>query len=153
MIHQTGEQLTALFTSPAGAITAILTLAVTVVGLLVFGCGISFTLPALVAGVASIVPVEFAGIGAGALNCARQVGALLGVAVLGVVLTLTERSMWSRSCLLASLPSGISCAVLMSFCRLSCSREGLVLVPRKAPRKAVIGVTTAAISPQDIRIS
>lgn len=63
-----------------------LALAATVVGLLLFGFGVSFALPALVAGMASSVPPEFAGIGAGALNSARQVGASLGVAVLGVVL-------------------------------------------------------------------
>jgi len=67
-----------------------LALAATVVGLLVFGFGVSFALPALVAGVASTVPPEFAGIGAGALNSARQVGASLGVAVLGVVLSLAS---------------------------------------------------------------
>jgi DHA2 family methylenomycin A resistance protein-like MFS transporter len=64
--------------------------AATVIGLLVFGSGISFTLPALVAGVAGTVPPELAGIGAGTLNSARQVGASLGVAVLGVVLSLAS---------------------------------------------------------------
>jgi len=58
----------------------------TLVGLLTFGFGVSFALPALVAGMANGVPMEFAGIGAGALNSARQVGASLGVAVLGMVL-------------------------------------------------------------------
>ncbi|MGV9940171.1 MFS transporter [Streptomyces sp. NPDC003401] len=67
-----------------------LALAATVVGLLAFGFGVSFALPALVAGMASSVPTELAGIGAGALNSARQVGASLGVAVLGVVLDLSS---------------------------------------------------------------
>ncbi|GAA2514139.1 MFS transporter [Winogradskya humida] len=77
-----GALIQAPFTGDSG-----LALAATVVGLLVFGFGISFALPALVAGVASTVPTEFAGIGAGTLNSARQVGASLGVAVLGVVLS------------------------------------------------------------------
>ncbi|GLW70826.1 MFS transporter [Kitasatospora phosalacinea] len=64
-------------------------LAATVLGLLAFGSGVSFALPALVAGMASTVPAEFAGTGAGVLNSARQVGASLGVAVLGVVLGLS----------------------------------------------------------------
>ncbi|MGW3207922.1 MFS transporter [Streptomyces sp. NPDC001135] len=64
--------------------------AATVVGLLAFGFGVSFALPALVAGMASSVPPELAGIGAGALNSARQVGASLGVAVLGAVLDLSS---------------------------------------------------------------
>ncbi|GGV51548.1 MFS transporter [Streptomyces spectabilis] len=67
-----------------------LALGVTVVGLLAFGFGVSFALPALVAGMASSVPPDLAGIGAGALNSARQVGALLGVAVLGVALNLSS---------------------------------------------------------------
>ncbi|WP_030620743.1 MFS transporter [Streptomyces achromogenes] len=67
-----------------------LALTATVVGLLAFGFGVSFALPALVAGMASSVPPELAGIGAGALNSARQAGALLGVAVLGVVLNLSS---------------------------------------------------------------
>ncbi|MFI6035388.1 MFS transporter [Streptomyces sp. NPDC051315] len=66
-----------------------LALTATVVGLLAFGFGVSFALPALVAGMASSVPTELAGIGAGALNSARQVGASLGVAVLGVILNLS----------------------------------------------------------------
>jgi DHA2 family methylenomycin A resistance protein-like MFS transporter len=65
-------------------------LAATLVGLLAFGFGVSFALPALVAGVAGTVPTELAGIGAGALNSARQVGAALGVAVLGVTLNLAS---------------------------------------------------------------
>jgi DHA2 family methylenomycin A resistance protein-like MFS transporter len=65
-------------------------LGATVVGLFAFGFGVSFALPALVAGMASSVPPELAGIGAGALNSARQVGAVLGVAVLGVVLNLSS---------------------------------------------------------------
>lgn len=67
-----------------------LALTATVVGLLAFGFGVSFALPALVAGMASSVPTELAGIGAGALNSARQVGASLGVAVLGVILNLSS---------------------------------------------------------------
>ncbi|MEV3859276.1 MFS transporter [Streptomyces sp. NPDC050095] len=67
-----------------------LALTATIVGLFAFGCGVSFALPALVAGMASSVPPEFAGIGAGALNSARQVGASLGVAALGVILGLAS---------------------------------------------------------------
>ncbi|MFJ4678045.1 MULTISPECIES: MFS transporter [Kitasatospora] len=69
-----------------------LALVATVVGLLAFGFGVSFALPALVAGMASTVPAEFAGMGAGVLNSARQVGASLGVAVLGVILNLSSSS-------------------------------------------------------------
>ncbi|MEV4636515.1 MFS transporter [Actinoplanes sp. NPDC049548] len=91
-----GALVQAPFTGDSGA-----ALAATIVGLLVFGCGVSFALPALVAGVASTVPAEFAGIGAGALNSARQVGASLGVAVLGVILSLaSSTAAGTRSALL-----------------------------------------------------
>ncbi|GAA3289198.1 MFS transporter [Streptomyces cinereospinus] len=80
-----GALLQAPFTGNSGV-----DLAVTVVGLLAFGFGISFALPALVAGMASSIPTDLAGIGAGALNSARQVGASLGVAALGVILNLAS---------------------------------------------------------------
>jgi DHA2 family methylenomycin A resistance protein-like MFS transporter len=56
------------------------------IGLLLLGFGISFAMPSLVVGVMSSVPRELSGIGSGALNSARQTGAVLGVAVLGVLL-------------------------------------------------------------------
>ncbi|GLW56932.1 MFS transporter [Kitasatospora phosalacinea] len=80
----TGALVQAPFTGDSAA-----ALAATVLGLLAFGFGVSFALPALVAGMAATVPAELAGTGAGVLNSARQVGASLGVAVLGVVLGLS----------------------------------------------------------------
>ncbi|GAA2086142.1 MFS transporter [Kitasatospora saccharophila] len=82
-----GALLQALFTGDSAAAPA-----ATAAGLLAFGFGVSFALPSLVAGMASAVPAEFAGLGAGVLNSARQVGASLGVAVLGVVLGLSPSS-------------------------------------------------------------
>ena len=55
----------------------------TAVGLLVFGFGVSFAIPSLVTTLVSSVPKEQAGIASGALNSARQTGAVAGVAVLG----------------------------------------------------------------------
>ena len=60
-------------------------LVVSLAGLLVLGFGVSFAIPSLVTAVVGAVPAEFAGIGAGALNSARQTGAVLGVAVLGTL--------------------------------------------------------------------
>ncbi|MFJ8309630.1 MULTISPECIES: MFS transporter [unclassified Streptomyces] len=57
--------------------------ALTAVGLLVFGFGVSFAIPSLVTTLVSAVPKEQAGIASGALNSARQTGAVVGVAVLG----------------------------------------------------------------------
>lgn len=76
----------------AGAGTLLLVLAearagdaMTVVGLLLVGFGVSFTLPSLMAAVMSAVPKEQAGAVSGALNSSRQLGATLGVAVLGAI--------------------------------------------------------------------
>lgn len=55
-------------------------------GLLLLGFGISFAMPSLITAVIGSVPKHHAGIGGGALNAARQSGAVLGVAVLGVVI-------------------------------------------------------------------
>ena len=60
-------------------------LVVSLAGLLVLGFGVSFAIPSLLTAVVGSVPAELAGIGAGALNSARQTGAVLGVAVLGTL--------------------------------------------------------------------
>jgi DHA2 family methylenomycin A resistance protein-like MFS transporter len=54
-------------------------------GLALLGLGLSCCLPALVAGVLSAAPQGLAGTAGGLLNAARQVGATLGVAVMGAV--------------------------------------------------------------------
>ncbi|MFI6326477.1 MFS transporter [Nonomuraea sp. NPDC050556] len=51
--------------------------------LLVMGFGLSFCLPALVAGTVAAAPPGTAGTAGGVLNAARQTGATLGVALLG----------------------------------------------------------------------
>ncbi|WP_027088040.1 MFS transporter [Cohnella panacarvi] len=59
----------------------------TFVGLLLCGFGVSFTLPSLVAAVISSVPKEQAGAASGALNSSRQLGATLGVAIYGAIVS------------------------------------------------------------------
>ncbi|WP_405145724.1 MFS transporter [Sphaerisporangium sp. NBC_01403] len=54
-------------------------------GLALMGFGLSCCLPALVADVVSAAPAGLAGTAGGLLNAVRQVGATLGVAVMGVV--------------------------------------------------------------------
>jgi DHA2 family methylenomycin A resistance protein-like MFS transporter len=53
------------------------------VGLLMTGFGVSYALPALVAAMVSVAPAGTAGTVGGLLNAVRQVGATLGVAVMG----------------------------------------------------------------------
>ncbi|MGG1552872.1 MFS transporter [Paenibacillus ferrarius] len=59
----------------------------TLVGLLLIGFGVSLTVPALMAAVISAVPKEQTGAASGALNSSRQLGATLGVAILGAMLS------------------------------------------------------------------
>ncbi|TMR97678.1 MFS transporter [Nonomuraea basaltis] len=53
------------------------------VGLLMTGFGVSYALPALVAALVSVAPAGTAGAVGGLLNAVRQIGATLGVAVMG----------------------------------------------------------------------
>jgi DHA2 family methylenomycin A resistance protein-like MFS transporter len=64
----------------AGARTPYLVL---VVPLVAAGFGMSFSMPAVTSAVVDAAPAERAGLAAGAINAARQVGGVLGVAVLG----------------------------------------------------------------------
>ncbi|MFE9250220.1 MFS transporter [Streptomyces sp. NPDC007088] len=61
-------------------------LATTCAGLLVMGFGVSFAIPPLMTAVVGSVAREQSGIASGALNSARQTGAVLGVSVLGAVI-------------------------------------------------------------------
>ncbi|MFJ8954983.1 MFS transporter [Streptomyces sp. NPDC102381] len=56
------------------------------IGLLVLGFGVSFAIPPLMTAIVGSVAKEQSGIASGALNSARQTGAVLGVAVLGAVI-------------------------------------------------------------------
>ncbi|MEC0242350.1 MFS transporter [Paenibacillus dokdonensis] len=60
---------------------------ITLVGLLLIGFGVSFTIPSLMTAVISSVPKEQTGAISGALNSSRQLGATLGVAILGTLLS------------------------------------------------------------------
>jgi DHA2 family methylenomycin A resistance protein-like MFS transporter len=84
-------------------------------GLLVFGFGVSFAIPSLVVSVVSSTPKEQAGVGSGALNSARQTGAVIGVAVLGSVLhSAGSAAHGSRTALIvaaAALTAGLLLAI------------------------------------------
>ncbi|MBP1975717.1 DHA2 family methylenomycin A resistance protein-like MFS transporter [Cohnella thailandensis] len=56
-------------------------------GLLLIGFGVSLTIPSLMAAVLASVPKEQTGTASGALNASRQLGATLGVAILGSILS------------------------------------------------------------------
>ncbi|MEU4546986.1 MFS transporter [Nonomuraea dietziae] len=73
------------------------------VGLLMTGFGVSYALPALVAALVSVAPAGTAGAVGGLLNAVRQVGATLGVAVMGAAVA--AGTGW------ALLVSAVVCAV------------------------------------------
>ncbi|MST33686.1 MFS transporter [Acidimicrobiaceae bacterium USS-CC1] len=60
---------------------------VLIVPFLAVGLGMSFTMPAATAAVMEAAPTERAGLASGTLNAARQVGGVLGVALLGTLVT------------------------------------------------------------------
>jgi DHA2 family methylenomycin A resistance protein-like MFS transporter len=55
-------------------------------GLVLLGLGMAATMPSMTAAVMLAAPREFAGIASGVLNAARQVGGVLGVALLGTLI-------------------------------------------------------------------
>ncbi|PRY33991.1 MFS transporter [Umezawaea tangerina] len=61
-------------------------------GLALLGFGVSFAIPSLMTAVLGAVPKDLAGVGGGAVNAARQTGAVLGVAVLGTLLPAGPRT-------------------------------------------------------------
>jgi DHA2 family methylenomycin A resistance protein-like MFS transporter len=111
-----GAAIQALFTGNSG-----IDLAATVVGLLALGFGVSFAIPSLITAIMSSVPKELTGIGGGALNSARQTGAVLGVAVLGAVLGASRTNATGTSIALAV------CAALLAL--------GAVVVYTALPRR------------------
>lgn len=83
--------------------------------LVVMGFGLSFVLPALMAGMVNAAPAGTAGTAGGVLNASRQVGATLGVAVLGVV---------GRPLLVAAVLTALTCA-----CYALAARRARIPVP------------------------
>lgn len=82
----TGFFLAALGTLIQAWVSADTSYAVTFIGLLFLGFGVSLAIPSLVTIVMSTAPKELAGTASGALNSSRQLGAVIGVALLGTIL-------------------------------------------------------------------
>lgn len=101
----TGVLVQSLFTS--GSTVAVV---MTCTGLLILGFGVSFAIPSLMTAVVGAVPKEQSGIASGAMNSARQTGAVLGVAVLGAVsgsgATVAEGTRWALVVAGAALLAG-----------------------------------------------
>lgn len=61
--------------------------------LIAIGFGIVFTMPAATTAAIHSAPRDKAGIASGALNASRQIGSLLGVAVFGTIINLSQHFM------------------------------------------------------------
>ncbi|MFG1638807.1 MFS transporter [Amycolatopsis sp. NPDC049252] len=73
----------------AGTLLQAFAPALSVPALALLGFGVSLAIPSLLTAVIGSAPPELAGIAGGALNASRQTGAVLGVAILGSLLTVT----------------------------------------------------------------
>jgi MFS transporter, DHA2 family, methylenomycin A resistance protein len=60
----------------------------TLAGLGLFGIAMGFIMPAMTAGVLASAPVSMSGLASGILNCSRQVGGTVGVALMGTFMEL-----------------------------------------------------------------
>lgn len=87
----------------------------TMIGLFLLGIGISFTIPALMAAVISSVPTDQVGAISGALNSSRQLGATLGVAILGAILSSRGTLLTGMNAALIVTASIFVCGSLLSF--------------------------------------
>ncbi|MFJ8896389.1 MFS transporter [Leifsonia sp. NPDC102414] len=93
-------------------IAAGLPLVVFALGLAVTGFGISFALPALVSAVLGAVPADTAGNASGLLNAVRQMGATMGVAVMGATLATPPLAVGGASAIfIAAALAAVGCIV------------------------------------------
>jgi DHA2 family methylenomycin A resistance protein-like MFS transporter len=76
----------------AGALIQAFAPAFSAVALALLGFGVSLAIPSLLTAVVGSTPPELAGMAGGALNASRQTGAVVGVAILGVLLNTTTTS-------------------------------------------------------------
>ncbi|MGP9016854.1 MFS transporter [Streptomyces sp. BR1] len=80
------------------------------VGLVCAGFGVSFALPALITAVVATAPEGSAGAAGGLLNAARQVGATLGIAVLGAFVGVDTGGRGHTAAVAMLIPAGV-CAL------------------------------------------
>ncbi|WP_439383791.1 MFS transporter [Amycolatopsis lexingtonensis] len=84
-----------------------------VLALASLGFGVSLAIPSLLTAVVGSAPPELAGIAGGALNASRQTGAVLGVAVLGVLASGTSTAFALAAAAVLLLAGGVSCFLFL----------------------------------------
>ncbi|RSD13119.1 MFS transporter [Amycolatopsis eburnea] len=84
-----------------------------VLALALLGFGVSLAIPSLLTAVVGSAPPELAGIAGGALNASRQTGAVLGVAVLGVLASGTSTAFALTTAAVLLFAGGVSCFLFL----------------------------------------
>lgn len=88
--------------------------AVLVAPLVLAGFGMSFTMPAVTTAVVEAAPAERAGLASGAINAARQVGSVIGVALLGALIGSGSSNAGLRTALVIGAAAFFAGAVLVA---------------------------------------
>nr|WP_225957875.1 MFS transporter [Amycolatopsis lexingtonensis] len=84
-----------------------------VLALASLGFGVSLAIPSLLTAVVGSAPPELAGIAGGALNASRQTGAVLGVAVLGVLASGASTAFALVTAAVLLFAGGVSCFLFL----------------------------------------
>jgi DHA2 family methylenomycin A resistance protein-like MFS transporter len=92
-----------------------------VLGLLLTGAGVPFVLPSVVAAIVNTAPAGAAGAAGGLLNSARQIGATIGVAVMG---TFVSAATGTGSCPPLLLAGGCCAFAAVAFAAATSPRRG-----------------------------
>lgn len=87
------------------------------------GFGMSFTMPAATTTVVDSAPPERAGLASGAINAARQLGGVIGVAILGALVSGTG----------SGFISGLHTAVIIAGTAFLLGAAAAIAMPRQAP--------------------
>ena len=74
--------------------------------LMIGGVGMALTMTPSAAAATRSVPVDKAGVGSAVLNCARQIGGTMGIAVMGAIMVVAGRRRPLGRCLHGRLPDG-----------------------------------------------
>jgi DHA2 family methylenomycin A resistance protein-like MFS transporter len=111
---------------------------IALLGLFVAGISGGLAVPGLNIVVAVSTPPDLIGVGTGALNASRQIGGVLGIAILGAVIgDATQTSSVHLAMLLGSLASFAAFGIALAFVRSGPARQGEEVVQAREPELEV----------------
>lgn len=107
-------------------------------GLLVAGVSGGLAVPGLNIVVAVSTPPDLIGVGTAALNASRQIGGVLGIAILGSIIgDATEASSVHAALLVGAMASFVAVGIALAFVRSGPARQGEELVQARGPELEV----------------